>query len=129
VPEDQPTLALDPIVQEALQDLWDWTFNAHGPWYHRLPARKTLLDSSSRAYAIHTFKGLKHHGISFDPQAVLHWAQNHGWPPEEAVLLSDYAAGVAAGVRYHAGSPFGLLELDDLRRRVHEKRGGRGRDA
>ena len=119
---DEPEPALHPIVQEALRKLWDWTFKKRGRWYeyYKQPPM-TLLDPSSRSYAIHTFKGLKHHGYAFDPQAVLRWCQDNGWPPDEAVLLSDYAAGVTAGIRYHTHpSPFGLLDLDELRRRASD---------
>jgi len=125
--ENEP--ALDPVVQVALRNISDWTFEKRGRWYeyYKQPPM-TLVDSSSRSYAIHTFKGLKHHGYAFDPQAVLHWCQDHGWPPDEAVLLSDYAAGVAAGIRYHTGpSPFGLLDIDELRRQAsdgHKQRPG-----
>jgi hypothetical protein len=115
IPTTRPTL--DPVAVEALKHLTAFVFRRRRIYNLRLEKRrKSLTDPGARAAAIHTFKHLKHHGYRFDPSGVFDWATEHGWPPAEAGELSDYAAGVIEGTRYHTDpDPIGRRAIDDWR--------------
>lgn len=96
---EPPTTALDPVVEEALVNLTTWVFRRRRIGVTRAP--RTLVDDSARSAAIHTFMHLRHHGYVVEPFEVRRWANANGWPSGQAQLLSDYAAGVYSGLRYH----------------------------
>jgi hypothetical protein len=108
---------LDPVVVAALENLTSFVFRRRRIYSLRLEKRsKSLADPGARAGAVHTFKHLKYHGYSFDPGAVAHWAKAHGWTADDADELSNYAAGVLAGTRYHTRpDPFGMGAIDRWR--------------
>jgi hypothetical protein len=100
---------LDPVVEEALKDLQRFVYRRRRIYNLRLERRdKSMKDPGARAGAVHIFKHLRHHGYSFPPELVRTWALGHGWKPDDADALSEYAAGVAGGTRYHTQpDPFG----------------------
>jgi len=73
----------------------------------RFPHERNMRDPTARAGAISVLKNLKHSGYAFPPYLLRRWAAANGWKPPDAQLLDDYAAGIHAGVRYHAGDPLG----------------------
>jgi hypothetical protein len=116
-------VTLDPIIDAALHELTAWVFRSRRIYNLRLEKReKSLIDSGARDAAIHVFKHLKHHGYALEPREIRVWAIRHRWPSGEAQLLSDYAAGVEAGVRYHTGAdPFGPWAFDEWRKAAHRR--------
>ena len=115
---------LDPVVVQALENLTSFVFRRRRIYSLRLERRnKSLADPGALAGAVHTFKHLKHHGYSFDPVAVALWAKAHGWKANEADELSNYAAGVLVGRRYHTyPDPFGRTAIDRWRAETQDKK-------
>jgi hypothetical protein len=120
-PTNGPTL--DPVVVQALENLTSFVYRRRRIQSLRLEKRsKSLAEPSARAGAVHTFKHLKHHGYSFDPTAVAVWAETHGWKADDVSDLSDYAAGVLGGKRYHTNpDPIGRTAIDRWRAAVQGK--------
>jgi hypothetical protein len=100
---------LEPVVEIALEWVSRFMFRPRKIYNLRRERREFhLTDPSARSAAIKVFKDLKHHGVPFSPHLVERWARAHGWDESDALLLRDYAAGVAAGATYHADpDPFG----------------------
>jgi hypothetical protein len=121
------TRQLDPVVKEALKDVTRWTYPRRrvlprqaplalrkllAPYLRKrgihqggpalIKPQRSLNDPSAKAAAIHAFKHLKHHGYVFEPDLVHSWAATHRWKPDDAQQLSEYAAGVGSGKRYHS---------------------------
>lgn len=101
--------ALDPVVAAALADVTTFVCRRRRVQSLILERRdRSMRDPQARDVAIHVFRHLAHGGYEFNPSAVRNWARSHGWPDGDAWLLSDYALGVASGLRYHTGpDPFG----------------------
>jgi hypothetical protein len=116
-------LALDPVVEQALRKLTSFVFRRRRfSSFRHEKRRRGLGDPGPRAGAVHTFKHLKHHGYSFEPEAVALWARDHGWNADDANELSAYAAGVLAGKRYHTSpDPFGMTAINRWRAEVKSK--------
>ena len=106
---------LDPVVEFAMRDLTTFVYRKRRMFIFRSERReKSLKDSAARAAAIHTFKHLKHGGYHFEPDGIQSWALAQHWKSADAAELSEYAAGVLAGTRYHTDpDPLGPLRIRD----------------
>src|SRR6202035_2974489 len=81
---------------------------------YNLRTERRFGDPGKRAAAIHTFKHLKHGGHHFEPEDIRSWALANSWKAADAADLSEYAAGVLAGTRYHTDpDPLGPLPRRD----------------
>ena len=113
--KEQGKTELDPVVELAMRDLTSFVYRRRRIYNLRLERReKSLKDRGARAAAIHTFKHLKHGGYNFEPDDIQSWALAHRWTSADAAELSEYAAGVIAGSRYHSDpDPLGPLRRRD----------------
>ncbi len=111
-------ISLDPVLVAALTELGQLANGRRHIVGLRLKARaRTLDDPSARAGAIHIFKHLKHHGYSWEPDAIRTWAEANGWSEQDASLLASYARGVQSGDWYYTRpDPFGRNAIERWRR-------------
>lgn len=117
--------SLHPVVEAALVDLTEFVFGAG--LLRRLtrtlfPLRRSVTARTAEAGEVHVFNHLRHWGYLFPASTVESWARSHGWSQGEARQLAAYAAGVAAGTRYHtAPDPFGRHAIDRWRSTAGER--------
>ncbi len=129
---------LDPVVIEALRGLRSRVYGRDRLWavivtwrsrrWHPVEKRvKDLTGGYARAATIHTFKHLKHHGYRWDVDQIRGWAATHRWKPQDVDRLTEYAAGVLAGTRYHTQpDPVGRLAIERWRARARSSFPGDG---
>jgi hypothetical protein len=112
---EQGKTELDPVVELAMRHLTSFVYRRRRIYNLRHERReKSLKDRGARSAAIHTFKHLKHGGYNFEPDDIQSWALAHRWKSADAAELSEYAAGVIAGTRYHTDpDPLGPFQRRD----------------